>query len=200
MADKMISEYPTLTDAQPNDLLLISSQSDTYNMAVSTLKAAMGTAASSPPIIQNGVWYTWNAGQNKYVSTGISAIGPKGDKGDPGDVVATQEFYDLADAAAASAASAAASAADAEQASAVVSTIRLLLAPDIEGTTQTPTIVDGVVTGIVFKDSNNNTVRTDVVNVGETQIVETRTLNTGERAVITTNLETLATTIVYTGV
>jgi len=80
----------------------------------------------------------------------------------------------------------------------VVASIRLLLASEIEGTSQTPTISNGNLTQIVHKDGSNNTIRTDVISVGSTQVVETRTLNTGASAVITTNLSTLVTTITYT--
>ena len=81
---------------------------------------------------------------------------------------------------------------------AVVSSLRLLLASEIEGTTQTPTISDGNLTKIVHKDGSNNTIRTDTISVSSSQVTETRVLNTGETAVITTNLSTLVTTIAYT--
>ena len=46
MADKKISEFPTLVTAQDNDLILVSSNSETYNMKVSTLKEATSKVAA----------------------------------------------------------------------------------------------------------------------------------------------------------
>lgn len=46
MADKKISEFPTLATAQDNDLILVSSENETYNIKVSTLKAATNEVAS----------------------------------------------------------------------------------------------------------------------------------------------------------
>ena len=37
------------------------------------------------PVIQDGMWMIWDAALEEFVSTGISATGPKGDKGEPGD-------------------------------------------------------------------------------------------------------------------
>ncbi len=45
MADKKISDFPTLADAQDEDLVLVSSQSQTYNMKVKTLKDATSELA-----------------------------------------------------------------------------------------------------------------------------------------------------------
>ena len=45
MADKRISDFPTLTDAQDDDLILVSSAEDTYNMKVATLKKATAQVA-----------------------------------------------------------------------------------------------------------------------------------------------------------
>ena len=42
MADKTIWEYPTLTEAQREDLILMASDEETYNMKVGTLLDAMG--------------------------------------------------------------------------------------------------------------------------------------------------------------
>ena len=85
MADKTIWEYPTLLTADPDDLILIASNEETYNMAVRTLKAAMGEAASKPPIVRNGNWYVWDAYTGAYVDSGTAATGPQGPKGDTGD-------------------------------------------------------------------------------------------------------------------
>lgn len=46
MADKRISDFPTLPQAQDDDLILVSSAEDTYNMKVSTLKAAVAEVAA----------------------------------------------------------------------------------------------------------------------------------------------------------
>ncbi len=46
MADKRISDFPTLTDAKDDDLILVSSSEDTYNMKVATLKAAASKVAA----------------------------------------------------------------------------------------------------------------------------------------------------------
>lgn len=75
MADKTIWDYPTLATADPNDLILMASDEETYNMKVETLKNAMGEAASKPPQIINGTWRVWDAHVEAYVDTGISATG-----------------------------------------------------------------------------------------------------------------------------
>lgn len=85
MADKTIWEYPTLMTAQPDDLILMASDEETYNMKVQTLKDAMGEAASKPPIVRNGNWWTWSAYVEDYVDSGTAATGPQGVKGDTGD-------------------------------------------------------------------------------------------------------------------
>ena len=41
MADKRISDFSTLNEAQDNDLLLVSSQEETYNMKVLTFKRSV---------------------------------------------------------------------------------------------------------------------------------------------------------------
>ena len=46
MADKRISDFPTLADAQDDDLILVSSAEDTYNMKVATLKKATAQVAA----------------------------------------------------------------------------------------------------------------------------------------------------------
>lgn len=84
MADKTIWDYPTLATADPNDLILMASDEETYNMKVETLKNAMGEAASKPPIVRNGNWWVWSATQNDYVDSGTAATGPQGPTGDTG--------------------------------------------------------------------------------------------------------------------
>lgn len=122
MADKTIWDYPTLATADPNDLILMASDEETYNMKVETLKNAMGEAASKPPVIRNGYWYVWSAAQEDYVNTGTAATGPrgaKGDKGDTGDVTpAAQQAVADAQNAASNAASSASSASASQQAAA----------------------------------------------------------------------------------
>ena len=85
MADKTIWEYPTLMTAQPDDLILMASDEETYNMEVQTLKDAMGEAASKPPVVRNGNWWVWSAYVEDYVDSGTAATGPQGVKGDTGD-------------------------------------------------------------------------------------------------------------------
>ncbi|WP_300685438.1 DUF6273 domain-containing protein [Acutalibacter sp. 1XD8-36] len=46
MADKRISDFPTLAEAKDDDLILVSSSEDTYNMKVATLKAATAKVAA----------------------------------------------------------------------------------------------------------------------------------------------------------
>lgn len=48
MADKRIADFATLEEAQDDDLLLVSSEGETYNMKFGTLKEAVrGDAGSS---------------------------------------------------------------------------------------------------------------------------------------------------------
>lgn len=76
MADKAIWEYPTLQTAEPTDVILIASQEETFNMTVGTLKDSMGEAASKPPVVRNGYWWTWSAAADDYVNSGTPATGP----------------------------------------------------------------------------------------------------------------------------
>ena len=46
MADKRIQDFPTLSEAQDTDLILVGAQNDTYNMSVGTLKTAAREAAT----------------------------------------------------------------------------------------------------------------------------------------------------------
>lgn len=74
-----------------------------------------------------------------------------------------------------------------------------LLADSVMGTTQKFTYSeDGkTITKVTHVGAGNVAIRTDVYTYGETQIVEKRTMNTGANVTITTNLETLETTVVY---
>ena len=47
MADKRIQDFATLTEAADDDLILVSSSGETYNIKVSTLKAAVSAALRS---------------------------------------------------------------------------------------------------------------------------------------------------------
>ena len=47
MADKRIQDFPTLSEAQDTDLILVGTQNDTYNMTVGTLKKASTAAADA---------------------------------------------------------------------------------------------------------------------------------------------------------
>ena len=47
MADKRIQDFATLAEAADDDLILVSSSSETYNIKVSTLKAAVSAALQS---------------------------------------------------------------------------------------------------------------------------------------------------------
>lgn len=75
-----------------------------------------------------------------------------------------------------------------------------LLSKLIKNTSQRIVYVDNKIVGINHVDINNNAhiVRTDRYSLNENPIIETRTLDTGERLDISTNLTTLTTTIIYT--
>lgn len=76
----------------------------------------------------------------------------------------------------------------------------LLVAESLDDATITPTVdSDGNFTGLVHK-INGATVRTDTYTITSTTATEVRTLATGERLTITTNLTTMATTLVYDSV
>ena len=47
MADKRIQDFATLAEAAGDDLILVSSSGETYNIKVSTLKAAVSAALQS---------------------------------------------------------------------------------------------------------------------------------------------------------
>ena len=72
--------------------------------------------------------------------------------------------------------------------------INKLLLSEIPGTTQTPIFSDGQLARVEHT-SGGAAVRTDVFTFSNTQIVEVRTLSTGESVTLTTNLETLQTVI-----
>lgn len=71
-----------------------------------------------------------------------------------------------------------------------------LLAEEIPDTVQNYTFSDGSVTQITHV-RNADTIRTDAYTYGTGTIIEVRTLGTGESLTITTNLDTLETSVVY---
>lgn len=71
-----------------------------------------------------------------------------------------------------------------------------LLHDEIPNTVQTYVFTDGSVSQVLHK-SGNTTVRTDAFTYATNTITEVRTLNTGERLTIVTNLTTLETTVTY---
>lgn len=71
-----------------------------------------------------------------------------------------------------------------------------LLHDEIPNTVQTYVFTDGSVSQVLHK-SGNTTVRTDTFTYATNTITEVRTLNTGERLTIVTNLTTLETTVTY---
>ena len=73
-----------------------------------------------------------------------------------------------------------------------------LLVNIIKGTTQTPVFSNGAIQSVLHRDGGGNVVRTDTFNLSGDPMVETRTLATGERLTISTDLTTLASTITYT--
>lgn len=73
-----------------------------------------------------------------------------------------------------------------------------LLNSMIKGTRQVVVKTGGKVTGVNHIDGSNHTVRSDTFAVDSDPMVETRTLDTGERLTISTDLTTLTSTITYT--
>ena len=73
-----------------------------------------------------------------------------------------------------------------------------LLSSMIKNTRQVVIYTGGKVTGVNHIDGNNHTVRGDTFAVDSDPMVETRTLDTGERLTISTDLTTLTSTITYT--
>ena len=75
-----------------------------------------------------------------------------------------------------------------------------LLNSMIKGTRQVVVYTSGKVTGVNHVDSGNSShiVRADTFAVDSNPMVETRTLDTGERLTISTDLATLTSTITYT--
>ena len=76
---------------------------------------------------------------------------------------------------------------------------RNLLVGEIPGTTQTYTYSsDGKLVTQVDHKKGTTTIRTDVYTYGETSITEVRTITGIGSLTITTNLETLETSVVFT--
>ena len=72
-----------------------------------------------------------------------------------------------------------------------------LLNDNVPGTVQSYTFTDGSVSKVEHK-SGATVIRSDVFTYTDFAITETRTLNTGDKLVIETNLSTLETTVTYT--
>ena len=72
-----------------------------------------------------------------------------------------------------------------------------LLNDNVPGTVQSYTSTDGSVSKVEHK-SGATVIRSDVFTYTDFAITETRTLNTGDKLVIETNLSTLETTVIYT--
>lgn len=73
-----------------------------------------------------------------------------------------------------------------------------LLNKIIKNTRQEIIYTNGVVTGVRHISLNGSVIRTDTFNVTSNPMVETRTLSTGEKLTISTDLTTLTSTITYT--
>lgn len=72
----------------------------------------------------------------------------------------------------------------------------LLHADAIDGTDQEVVIEDGIVSRIIYiKDGE--TIRTDAYTITDETIIEVRTLSSGASLTLTTDLDTLTTTVVY---
>lgn len=73
-----------------------------------------------------------------------------------------------------------------------------LLNKIIKNTRQEIIYSNGVVTGVRHVSLSGSVIRTDAFNVSSNPMVETRTLSTGEKLIISTDLTTLTSTITYT--
>lgn len=64
MADKRIIDFPTLPEANDDDLILVSSADDTYNMKIATLKAAIkNVVEAAADNLQIGDGLRWDDGK-----------------------------------------------------------------------------------------------------------------------------------------
>ena len=86
MADKRIQDFATLAEAADDDLILVSSSGETYNIKVSTLKAAVSAALQST---LNGLneskadktaVNTLSQNFSNFVTSTNTALGTKADK------------------------------------------------------------------------------------------------------------------------
>lgn len=76
-----ISPRATITDEEPTP-----EEQSAIDEAIAALNDAVDKAEDAVehyPTITGGIWYVWDVDAGEYVSTGISATGPKGDTGDP---------------------------------------------------------------------------------------------------------------------
>lgn len=86
---------PVIARAKPHNAEPTPVQQDAITEAIAALNQAVEdaeTAVSHYPIIFQGVWCTWNADYNAYVTTGVQAqgaTGAQGERGPKGDTGAT---------------------------------------------------------------------------------------------------------------
>lgn len=79
---------PVTNRGEPVDAVPTPEEQTAIEEAIAALNIAVERADEAVehyPVITDGVWYVWDVNAAEYVSTGVSAIGPKGDKGDPGE-------------------------------------------------------------------------------------------------------------------
>lgn len=79
---------PVTNRGEPIDAVPTPEEQTAIDQAIAALNIAVDKAEDAVehyPVIADGVWYVWDVDAAEYVSTGVSAIGPKGDKGDPGE-------------------------------------------------------------------------------------------------------------------
>lgn len=79
---------PVTNRGEPVDAVPTPEEQTAIEEAIAALNIAVDKADEAVehyPVITDGVWYVWDVDAAEYVSTGVSATGPKGDKGDPGE-------------------------------------------------------------------------------------------------------------------
>lgn len=94
MADKKISELPSLATFADDSLLVVEQNGSAGSVRGALVKEYAFQAAQSAlqkyPIIKNGTWWLWNG--TTYTDSGYAAQG-KGDKGDTGKGLTILDFY-----------------------------------------------------------------------------------------------------------
>lgn len=95
MADKKISELPTLASFEDDSLLVAEQDGSAGSVSGALVKTYAFEAARASlqyyPIIRNGTWWLWNG--TDYADSGYAAQGSKGDKGDTGAGLVILDFY-----------------------------------------------------------------------------------------------------------